>query len=194
AKARLDAQPLGGTLALITGAGANVVAFGSPQGAMLFDGGTRSNAKALLKLALDAVGAKKAHTLVNTHWHPEQTGLNETLGKQGARILAHENTRLWLPRPIDVEWLPTRHAAVAKAAQPNASFYPTQTVRCGGEEFTFGHPGQAHTDGELYAWQPRGSVLSAGGVVSTGAWPLMDWRTGGWIGGLVGAHARLLKI
>jgi len=194
ARARLAAQDLGGRLALITGAGANVVAFGSDQGAMLFDGGRREHAKALLKLALDAVRTKQAHTLVNTHWHPEQTGLNETLGKQGARILAHENTRLWLTRPIEVDWLPERHAAFPKVAQPNASFYTTETVDFGGEEITFGHLGQAHTDGDLYAWLPKADVLVAGGVVSSAGWPLMDWRTGGWIGGLVGAHDRLLKI
>ena len=193
-RARLAAQDLGNGLTLITGAGANVVAFGSPEGAMLFDGGRREHARALLKLALEAAGANKAHTLVNTHWHPQQTGLNETLGKQGIRILAHENTRLWLTRAIEVEWLPQRHAAFAKAAQPNASFYTTETLAFGGEDITFGHLGQAHTDGDLYAWLPRANVLIAGGVVSSAGWPLMDWRTGGWIGGLVGAHDRLLKI
>lgn len=194
ARAKLAAQSLGGRLTLITGAGANVVAFGSDEGAMLFDGGRRANAKALLKLALDASGTKKVHTLVNSHWHPEQTGLNETLGRQGARILAHENTRLWLTRPIKVDWLPQPHPAFPKAAQPNKSFYTTETIAFGGEQITFGHLGQAHTDGDLYAYLPRANVLIAGGVVSSAGWPLMDWRTGGWIGGLVGACDRLLKV
>lgn len=194
AKAKLAVQDLGGNLALITGAGANVVAFGSADSAMLFDGGTRANAKALLKLALASVDAKKAHTLVNTHWHPAQTGLNETLGKQGTRILAHENTRLWLTRKIEVEWLGEPHPAFPKVAQPNKSFYTTETVDFGGEQITFGHLGQAHTDGDLYAYLPKANVLIAGGVVSSAGWPLMDWRTGGWIGGLVGAYDRLLKI
>jgi cyclase len=194
AKAKLAVQDLGGNLALITGAGANVVAFGSADGAMLFDGGTWANAKALLKLALASVDAKKAHMLVNTHWHPAQTGLNETLGKQGARILAHENTRLWLTRKIEVEWLGEPHPAFPKVAQPNKSFYTTETVDFGGEQITFGHLGQAHTDGDLYAYLPKADVLIAGGVVSSAGWPLMDWRTGGWIGGLVGAYDRLLKI
>lgn len=193
-KAKLATQDLGGNLALITGAGANVVAFGSNEGALLFDGGLRANASALLKAALGAVGAKKVHTLVNTHWHPEQTGLNETVGKQGARILAQENTRLWLTRPIDVPWLSKRHPAFPKVAQPNASFYMTETLSFGGEEIALGHLGQAHTDGDLYAYLPRANVLVAGGVVSSAGWPLMDWRTGGWIGGLVGAYDRLLKI
>jgi glyoxylase-like metal-dependent hydrolase (beta-lactamase superfamily II) len=194
ARAKLATQSLGGRLTLITGAGANVVAFGSDEGVMLFDGGRRAHAKALLKFALEASGAKKVHTLVNSHWHPEQTGLNETLGRQGARILAHENTRLWLTRPIKADWLPEPHPAFPKVAQPNRSFYTTETVDFGGEQITFGHLGQAHTDGDLYAYLPQADVLMAGGVLSSAGWPLMDWRTGGWIGGLVGAYDRLLKV
>jgi len=193
-KPSLAAQDLGSGLALITGAGANVVSFASPEGVMLFDGGRREHAKALLKFALDTAGARRVHTLVNTHWHPEQTGLNETVGKQGARILAHENTRLWLTRPIKVDWLPQPHPAFPKVAQPNASFYTTETVEFGGETIAFGHLGQAHTDGDLYAYLPKADVLVAGGVVCNTGWPLVDWRTGGWIGGLVGAHDRLLKL
>lgn len=194
ARAKLAAQQLAPNLALVTGAGANVLAFGAPEGAMLFDGGTRANAAALLKLALQSVNAKSAHSLVNTHWHPEQTGLNETLGRQGARIIAHENTRLWLTRRIDVEWLAKPHPAFAKASQPNKSFYTTEQIDFGGEQITFGHLGQAHTDGDLYAFLPKANVLVAGGVVSAEGWPLVDWQTGGWIGGLVGAYDRLLKV
>jgi cyclase len=195
AKGGLATQDLGGGLAFITGAGANVLAFGSPQGALLFDGGTREHSKALLQLALAAVGAKKVHTLVNTHWHPEQTGSNEALGRQGARIIAQENTRLWLARKsIIVDWAPTPFLALPKAALPNKSFYTTETLEFGGESIALGHLGQAHTDGDLYAYLPKANVLVAGGVVSSAGWPLMDWQTGGWIGGLVGAYDRLLKV
>ena len=194
-RGELTTQNLGGDLAFITGAGANVLAFGSAQGALLFDGGARAHSKALLKLAPAAVGAKKVHTLVNTHWHPEQTGSNETLGKQGARIVAHENTRLWLARKsIVVDWAPKPFLALPRAAQPNKSFYTTDKIEFGGETIVLGHLGQAHTDGDLYAYLPKANVLVAGGVVSSAGWPLMDWQTGGWIGGLVGAYDRLLKI
>ncbi len=191
---KLATQDLGGGLAFITGAGANVLAFGSPEGALLFDGGAREQSKALLKLAQQAVGAKRIHTLVNTHWHPEQTGSNETLGKQGVRIIAQESTRLWLTRRIDVEWSPKPFMALPKAAQPNKSFYGTDKLDFGGEAIALGHLGQAHTDGDLYAYLPQANVLVAGGVVSSAGWPLMDWQTGGWIGGLVGAYDRLLKV
>jgi glyoxylase-like metal-dependent hydrolase (beta-lactamase superfamily II) len=192
---KLVTQDLGGGLALITGAGANVLAFGSADGALLFDGGDRASSKELLKLAPAAVGAKKVHTLVNTHWHPEQTGSNEALGKQGVPIIAHENTRLWLARKyIIVDWAPKPFLALPKVAQPSKSFFTTDKFGFGGESIALGHLGQAHTDGDLYAYLPKANVLVAGGVVSSAGWPLVDWQTGGWIGGLVGAHDRLLKV
>ncbi len=192
---KLASQDLGGGLAFITGGGANVLAYSSPDGALLFDGATRENSKALLKFAPAAVGARKVHTLVNTHWHPEQTGSNETLGRQGIAIIAQENTRLWLGRKsIVVDWSPTPFLALPKIAQPNRSFYTTDTLEFGGETIALGHLGQAHTDGDLYAYLPKANVLVAGGVVSSAGWPLLDWQTGGWIGGLVGAYDRLLKV
>lgn len=194
ALAKPAAQSLGPQLALITSGGGNVLALGGTEGALLVDGGLRSQSGALLKLALKSVDAKRVHTLVNTHWHPEQIGSNEVLGKQGARIIAQENTRLWLTRKISVDWAPAPFAALPKIAQPNKSFYSNESFEFGGEQLSFGHLGQAHTDGDLYVYLPKANVLVAGGVVSNDGWPLVDWQTGGWIGGLVGAQDRLLKI
>jgi glyoxylase-like metal-dependent hydrolase (beta-lactamase superfamily II) len=44
---------------------------------------------------------------------------------------------------------------------------------------------QAHTDGDLYVFFPRENVLVAGGVVTGGSYPLPDYCTGGWLGGLI---------
>jgi glyoxylase-like metal-dependent hydrolase (beta-lactamase superfamily II) len=191
---KLAAQSLGPQLSLLTGGGGNVLALGAAEGALLVDGGLRTQSGALRKLALKSVGAKQVHTLFNTHWHPEQTGSNEVLGKQGARIIAHENTRLWLTRKVTVDWATAPFPAMPKIAQPNRSFYSSDTLEFGGEQISYGHLGQAHTDGDLYVYLPRANLLVAGGVVSNAGWPLLDWQTGGWIGGLVGAQDRLLKI
>ena len=66
-KATLAVVPLNGGLSLVTGAGGNVVVMGSPEGALLVDGGNAANSAALLKLALKTTGAKQVHTLFNTH-------------------------------------------------------------------------------------------------------------------------------
>jgi glyoxylase-like metal-dependent hydrolase (beta-lactamase superfamily II) len=192
--AALAATDLGGGVKLLTGADANVVAYAAPEGLLLVDGGPRAQSGALLREALKSAGAKKLHTLFNTHWHPEQTGLNEQAGKAGARIIAHENTKLWLKRRITTDWLPPKgYGPLPAAAIPNKSFYTRDELVFGGESLAYGHLGQAHTDGDLYVHFQKANVLVAGGVVTNDGWPLLDWQTGGWIGGLVGAQDRLIK-
>lgn len=190
----LAARSLGAGLWLLTGAGANVLAVGTGEGLLLVDGGSAAHSSELLALALKSTGAKKVHTLFNTHWHPEQTGSNERLGKDGVRIIAHENTRLWLTRRITTDWLPKGYGPLPAKALPNKSFYTRESLTFGGETFDYGHLGQAHTDGDLYVYLHNANLLAAGGVVSAQGWPVMDWQTGGWIGGLVGAYDRLLKV
>lgn len=194
AKASLTASEIAPGVSLIAGAGGNVVTMGSPEGALLVDGGNASHSAALLKLALKTANAKQVHTLFNTHWHPDQTGSNERVAKAGARIIAQENTRLWLGRKIVTDWLPGGYGPLPKPALPNKSFYTTDTLDFGNEKLAFGHLGQAHTDGDLYVHFTKANVLAAGGVVSNAGWPLLDWQTGGWIGGLVAAYDRLLKV
>src|SRR5690554_1347074 len=83
---------------VLQGAGCNVLAVPGRNegGVLLVDGGLAANAEALLQAAFEATGQDAVHSLINTHWHPEQTGANELVGAQGARIFAHEKTRLCL--------------------------------------------------------------------------------------------------
>src|SRR6185295_745855 len=78
AKTRVDVQDVNG-LALITGGGGNVVALSSPEGALLVDGGLAEHSSAVMKAVASATHTKRVHTLINTHWHPEQTGSNEAV-------------------------------------------------------------------------------------------------------------------
>ena len=52
----------------------------------------------------------------------------------------------------------------------------------------------AHTDGDIYVFFPQQNVLVAGDVLSVGQYPILDYVTGGWIGGLQNANQALLKI
>ena len=71
------------------------------------------------------------HTFFNTHWHAEQTGSNERLGKAGKTIIAHENTRLWLATDVTWPWNGRRFKRVPKIAQPNKTFYTTGKLDSG---------------------------------------------------------------
>lgn len=192
--APLETRALGEGVSLIAGGGGNVLAFRGNEGLLLVDGGNAAQSSEVLRAALAATGAKKLHTLFNTHWHPDQTGLNERAGKDGARIIAHENTRLWLTRKLRTDWMTGSYGPFKPQALPNTRFYTKDGIDFGSERFEYGYLGQAHTDGDLYVMLKKANILVAGGVVSAAGWPVMDWQSGGWIGGLTGAYDHLIKI
>jgi cyclase len=190
----ITATPLTENVVLITGAGANVVAIKGPDGLALVDGGLEKHSKQLVKTALQATSTRRVTTLFNTHWHPEQTGSNERLGKDGAKIIAHTNTKLWLTRKITVSWRPEPYGPFPAKALPGETFYSTAETRIGAEPVEYGYMAQAHTDGDIYVFLRKANVLVGGGVVSADRWPVLDYQTGGWIAGLVAGLDALIKL
>jgi glyoxylase-like metal-dependent hydrolase (beta-lactamase superfamily II) len=171
---------------------ANVLAQIDAKGVLLVDGGSARGSDALLKAVSGLPGTGPVHTLFNTHWHPEQTGSNERLGKAGVTIIAHENTRLWLGQNITWPWNGQRFAKLPKVAQPNKTFYTNGKLD---SDVRYGYISDAaHTDGDLYVYFPKQNVLAVGGAVSGQGWPVVDWWTGGWIGGIVGGLQRLQTV
>ena len=171
---------------------ANVVAQTSAAGVLLVDGASAKASDALMKALAGLPGGGPVHTLVNTHWHPEQTGLNEQVGKAGKTIVAQENTRLWLTTDVTWSWNGQRFKKLPKIAQPNKTFYTSGTLESG---IKYGYiPDAAHTDGDMYVYFPTQNVLAVGDVISNQGWPVVDWQTGGWIGGIVGAMQRLQTL
>jgi glyoxylase-like metal-dependent hydrolase (beta-lactamase superfamily II) len=136
-------------------------------------------------------------TLFNTHWHPEQVGSNEALAKAGATIVAHENTRLWLTEDVTWPWNNETVKALPKAAQPTKTFRAEEELTAGGMKVRCGHLRDCpHTDGDIYVLFPEANVLAIGDAVyGKGAgWPDVDWWTGGWIGGIVGAIDMIFSV
>lgn len=181
----LRATPLSDNLLWIDGAGGNVVVGATPDGLLMIDGGLESRSAALLDFVRRETGESRIHTLINTHWHPEQTGSNLALGEAGAAIVAHENTRLWLSHDFYVRWQDRNYEALPLAAQPKRTFYETLDLPFGASQAQLGYMLQAHTDGDIYVHFPDENVIVTGGVGSTDGWPVLDWGTGGWIIGLM---------
>lgn len=192
--ASLATTQLTDRLTLITGAGGNVVVFNSPDGVLLVDGGAVAHSAALLQTVRQLTGTDRIHTLFNTHWHWDQTGSNATLGPKGTQIISHENTRLWLGTDVDCEWQNRRYERLPKSARPTKTFYTTGTLEFGGERIDYGAMPQAHTDGDLYVHFRNANLVVAGDVLAVGRYPIIDWSTGGWIGGLADAAKTLATL
>lgn len=176
---------------VISGGGGNVTVLNSSEGVLLVDGGSPERSEEILKLVRQRTGSLRVHTLFNTHWHWDQTGSNLALGRAGARIIAHENTRLWLGTDVDSTWQHRVFKRLPPKARPNETFYTTGSLSFGGQTLEYGYLPQAHTDGDIYVHFKEANVLVAGDVMSVGVYPVIDYCTNGWIGGMVNATQTL---
>ena len=181
-------------LSLVTSGGTNVLAFASSDGLVLVDSGAPDRSDALMASLRALTPDVRARTLFNTHWHAENTGANQIFRQNGAAIVAHENTRLWMATPT---WLPDEdryRPPRTKEAQPDKTFYADGAMTAGNERIEYGYLIEAHTSGDIYVFFRDSNVLAVGDVASPARDPELDYLTGAWIGGRVDAMDRLLKL
>jgi cyclase len=191
----LTASDLPGGLHLIAGAGGAVVAARGPEGAVMVDCGRAETAGALHALVLQKTGAKAVSTLFNTSWRLPHTGGNDRFAAAGARIHAHENTRLWMTEEIACRWEDKVYPPRAPAARPAETFYATApAMPLGPETIDQGYLLQAHTDGDIYVFFRKANVLVVGGAVAGKGWPKIDYSTNGWYGGMIRGLETLTKL
>lgn len=177
---------------LLTFGATNVLAVSTDAGFVLVDAAAPEHAAALE----DAVGGA-VHTLFNSHWHTDHTGANERFAASGTTIVAHENTRLWTTQKVTWPWNEETAAPLPKAAQPSRTFRDTLELTVGGKRIECGYLRDCpHTDGDIYVFFRDDNVLAIGDAVHgpDAGWPALDWWTGGWIGGMVGALDMLFYV
>jgi glyoxylase-like metal-dependent hydrolase (beta-lactamase superfamily II) len=144
------------------------------------------------------LGELPIDTIFNTHWRPTHTGSNEAVRGANTTIVAHELTRLWMSTEYYVDWEDRTYTPRVAAALPTRTFYASDpqpiVLAFGDEQVEYGHLPEAHTDGDIYVFLKNRNVIVTGGVVTARTYPVIDYATGGWIGGLVDATKKLLAI
>lgn len=184
---------LGEGLWLVRGFGAPVVVARAGEDLLLVDGGAAASAKALTRQLASAFPGARVRTLINTNWHWDRSGYNETAAAAGARLIAHENTRLWLGTEVHSAWEGRVYAPRPPRALPTETFYQgTRSLAFGGQQVEYGLLPPGHTDGDLYVYFPAQDVLVAGDMAVASRYPVVDYSTNGWLGGLVGALKTLM--
>ena len=180
--------------AVLSGLKDNVIAVSTGDGWLLIDSGSPGYTESLLAGLHRLGGRKKVHTLLNTHWHVDQTGSNAALGKAGAKIIAQAKTKAWISTehydPAEDRYI----AALPKSAWPAEVFYSTGMLSVGSERVDYGYLVEAHTDGDAYYFFRNSNVLAVGHVCSPVHDPQLDWYGGGWLGGRLDALTRLHKL
>jgi cyclase len=185
---------------VIGGGGGNVVTCATTAGLVLVDSGSaEAREEVLAKSAKIAKDAKKSAdgkvvALINTHWHPEQTGANEALGMAGVTIIGHAKTRQRLTSGWYVPKEDRYVKPLAVAGRPTKSFHTTDTATFGDRKLEMGYLIEAHTDGDVYVRFADANVVAAGDAISPQRDPVLDWFGGGWLGGRVDALKKLLDL
>lgn len=192
----ISSTQLAPELFLVKGAGANIVVHSGSTGLTLVDGGNAAMAEELITFLDEKFSSAKVSYLFNSHWHLDQTGANDLLAGTGTEIIAHENTRLWMGTEIISRWENDRiYPPRSKSAQPtNTFYYGSNTLNSNGAVMEYGHLPQAHTDGDIYVYFPEQNIMVGGGVISGGSYPLFDYSSGGWIGGVVTGLRTMLAL
>jgi cyclase len=191
---RLDVVELTERVSVIRGAGANVTVVHTPAGLALVDAGSPEHAADLLQVLDERWPGVPVREVLNTNWRPEHTGANAALRASGARIRAHENTKLWMGAEFDVKWAGYRHERRPPEALPTDTFfYGSDSLDLGGVTLRWGYLPRAHTDGDLYVAVPDDDVLVASDLLAVEGYPVVDFETGGWIGGMVEATRALVE-
>ncbi len=182
----------------VTGTGGNVLMRAGSDGVLLVDSGSSARAQQLKDLIAARHGGAPVRLLFNTHWHVSHTGGNDLFGQAHPTIVAHENTRLWMSTKFYVDWQDRRYAPRAPEARPNKTFFSSDPqpleMSFGGKRVVYSYLRGAHTDGDIYVWFPESNVIAAGGAAVAGRYPILDYITGGWIGGLVDATKTLIDM
>jgi cyclase len=158
----------------------------------MIDSGVPMRAKDLMEV-LGTRKGKPVKVLINTHWHFDHAGGNEAVGKTGAAIWATPTTRKRLATEQYTEAFKMKSPASPPIALPKVTFEEAH-VYVGDEELEMNSVPPAHTDGDLIIYFRKHDVIHTGDLFTNGFYPNIDASSRGWIGGMIAAADRILKL
>ncbi len=194
APAPLTVTKLSSSVSVVMGNGGNIAVVPGDDSVLIVDAGLPDRANDLLATISDKVSAKPITTLFNTHWHFDHTGANVLLGGKGTRIISHENTRARLSAKITMEALNRTFEPMAAPGLPVVTFSDGGSIYQGAEVLNYTHVAAAHTDTDAYVLFPKSNILHTGDLFFNGFYPVIDYSTNGWVGGMAAAADKMLTV
>jgi glyoxylase-like metal-dependent hydrolase (beta-lactamase superfamily II) len=191
-KIPIQAVELATGLHLIQGPGGNIAVLDGPDGLTVVDSGVPMRAKDVFE-TVKRVGGKPVTRLINTHWHFDHAGGNEVFARAGASVFATEATRRRLATDQYTEAFKMTTPASPAIALPTLTSDEFE-LHVGAEVIHLAAVPPAHTDGDLIVHFRTLDVIHTGDLFSNGFYPNIDASSLGWIGGMIAAADRILKL
>lgn len=178
---------------MLTGEGGNIGLFIGEDGTFLIDDQFAPLTEKILT-AIKSVGGDTPKFLINTHYHGDHTGGNETLGKSGTLIFSHHNVRERLSTGSFIAAFNKKRAAVSKEGLPVVTFSEDISFHLNGDSVQAIHVPHAHTDGDSFISFTKANVIHAGDILFNGFYPFIDVHHGGSLKGMIKAVDQILSL
>lgn len=192
-KVEIVAQKLSGNVYLLTGAGGNIGLCVGDDAVFMVDDQFAPLAPKI-KAAIAKLTTKPVTFLLNTHFHFDHTGGNESFGASGAIIVGHDNVRKRMSTEQFIEFLGMKVKAEPRAALPVITFAQDTTFHVNGEEIVVQHVPNAHTDGDSIVHFRKADVIHMGDTFFNKLYPFIDTSSGGSVEGVIAAADRAIGL
>ncbi|HEY5775974.1 MAG TPA: MBL fold metallo-hydrolase [Xanthomonadales bacterium] len=178
---------------MLKGRGGNVGISTGEDGLFIIDDQVKPVTAELLQ-AIRKISNKPIRIVVNTHYHADHVGGNETIGGIGAVIIAHDNIRKRMTTEQVSIFSQETTPPYARDALPLVTFNDHMTLHMNGESATAYYVANGHTDGDSIIHFPVSNVIHMGDMYFNGLYPYVDLDAGGSMQGLVAAADLALSL
>ena len=178
---------------MLQGAGGNIGVSVGADGVFLIDDQYAPLTERIVA-AVRAIDDGPIRFVLNTHWHGDHTGGNESLGGSGALIVAHDNARRQMTVGQFFELWDRKVEPSSEGSLPVVTFSDAVTFHLNGDVIHAFHVEHAHTDGDAMVHFEKANVLHMGDVFFNGTFPFIDVYSGGSLSGIISGCNKALKI
>ena len=202
----IHALPVQGNVYMIVGSGGNITLQVGQQGVLLVDTGSAQLSEKILA-EIRKISDKPIHVVINTNVNSDHVGGNENIAKtgttimggvvgynsqdiqRGAQVLAHENlfNRMNGVTGGKATWPPAAWPTDPYSTSPKKLYFNDEGIE-------IIHVPAAHTDGDSIVFFRRSDVVSAGDILVTTSYPVIDLQKGGSIQGIIDGLNLILDL
>ncbi len=194
-EAEISIESISDNIHVLFGLGGNILVSTGADGVLLVDDQMPELKYKILR-SLRKIGGKSVDYIINTHWHFDHAEGNLVFGPDGAKIVAHENSRKMMlnPKPINLSFIVYPQQPYPLNAVPQITYQDSMKLHLNGDQIELYHFGHAHTTGDTAVYLRNSNVLHMGDVFNMTGPPFIDAGNGGSIDGIIRFCEEILKV